>query len=89
MKDDLFAWEPYAIRGDKVWRNSRTKGETAPAHNGRGSDESAFLRQQKPQTTARMLTGTRLSSRCTLVSIYQEYSQIQSPVHFSGHDPSY
>lgn len=70
-------WEPCAIGGDKVWRNSRTKGETAPAHNGRGSDESALLRQQKPQTTARTLTGTCLSSRCTLVSIYQEYSQMQ------------
>lgn len=79
MKDNLFSWKPCAIRSDKIWRNSRTKRETAPAYNGRGSDESALLRQQKTQTTTRMLTGTCLSSRCTLVSIYQEYSQMQSP----------
>lgn len=54
MKDDLFSWKPCAIRSDKVWKSSRTKGETDPAYNGRGSDESALLRQQKTQTTTRI-----------------------------------
>lgn len=67
---------------------SRRKGKTAPARNGRGSDESAHLRQEQTQTTTSMLTGTCLSSRCTLVSINQEHSQMQSPVCFTGHNPS-
>lgn len=60
--------------------SSRRNGKTAPAHSGKGYDESAHVRQQQNQITARMLTGIFLSSRCMLVSIHQEYSQLQYPV---------
>lgn len=60
---------------------SRRKGKTAPPTKGRGSDESAHLRQQQIKTMTSRLTEACLTSRCTLVSIYQEYSQtwVQAP----------
>lgn len=68
--------------------SSRRKEKITPSCKGRGADESAHLRQQQTPTTTSMFTGTHLSSRCTLVSIYQEYSQMQAPGCFTGHNSS-
>lgn len=86
-----FPRNPELLEMMKSGLRPRRKGKSEPEYKGRGLDESAHLGQQQSDTTTSMLTGIWWSSRCTLVSIYQEYSQTKvwaAPelTGFSEHD---